>query len=133
RKVKRQIDSLLERGVHPSRITVVGASKGAYIAWVVSSLLKNKDMNFVVLGICSEALLSSNPGTDFCGNILSIYERSDNIGQSCASCKARSTCSIPQYKEVALNTGLKHGFLFKASPGWLRPAIEWAKGNYNRQ
>jgi len=130
-KVKKQIDDLMKKGVEPSDITVVGTSKGAYIAWVVSSLMKNKDMNFVVLGICSRSMLANNPGLDFCGNVLSIYERSDELGQSCASFRELSKCTIPHYKEIELNTGLKHGFLYKASPGWINPAIEWARGNYD--
>src|SRR5438034_11753080 len=37
-KVKTQIDSLLHTGIAPANITVVGASKGAAIAMLTSSL-----------------------------------------------------------------------------------------------
>lgn len=129
-KVKLQVDSLLKEGVPPGNIAVIGTSKGAYIAWKVSALLRNKDVNFVIIGVCSQALLDKNPNDDFCGNILSIFEQSDELGRSCGPFKARSRQAIPHYQELTLTTGMKHGFLYKALPAWLNPAMEWAKGNY---
>jgi hypothetical protein len=129
-KIKAQIDSLLKKGISPGHITVVGTSKGAYIGWCVSALLKNRDLNFVLIGICNESTLDSNRGSDPYGNILSIYEHSDVLGQSCRALKNRSVGTMPHFKEIELNTGLKHGFLYKASTSWLEPALLWAKGNY---
>jgi hypothetical protein len=129
-KVRGQVDSLLKKGVKPGHITVVGTSKGAYITWRASALLKNKDVNFVLIGICNEGTLEQKKGFDPYGNILSIYEHSDALGQSCSALKARSPGTMPHFKEIELNTGLKHGFLYKASPGWLTPTMMWAKGNY---
>lgn len=31
---------------------------------------------------------------------------------------------------MELQTGLKHGFLFKALPAWLEPTIAWGKQRY---
>jgi hypothetical protein len=129
-KVKGQIDSLLRTGALPSAITVLGTSEGAYIAWQVSSLMKNKDMNFILLGMCSPQLIAQHPNSDLCGNILSIYERSDNLGGSCKLLRKRSKCTIPHYKEIELSTGLKHGFLYKALDAWIVPSVRWAKSEY---
>ena len=52
KKVREQIQTLLEAGVPVGNITVVGASKGAAITVLVSYLLKNDGMNFVLLGSC---------------------------------------------------------------------------------
>jgi hypothetical protein len=127
-KVKRQIDSLLNKKVEPQKITVVGASKGSLIAMYVSLYMKNKDINYVFMAACGDDLLDSAPELEFYGNILSIYEKSDFAG-SCQKFKERSK-NINHFKEIELNTGLKHGFLYKPLSGWVHPAIKWANGDY---
>ncbi len=129
-KVVKQIDSLLKTGAKPNNITVVGASKGCLIAMYVSSFLKNKDVNFVFLAGCFGNISTMSPDINFCGNILSIHEKSDGIGRSCAELKKRSSQAIPHYKEIELNTGLKHGFIYKPLQEWVAPAIKWARNDY---
>jgi hypothetical protein len=34
---------------------------------------------------------------------------------------------INEWKEIELNTGLKHGFLFRPIKEWVDPTIAWAK------
>lgn len=126
-KVKVQIDSLLKLGIPPERITVIGASKGSAIAMYTSSLLKNKSVNFVFMAACYPTDNASD--LNFYGNILSIYEKSDGAG-SCLSLKNKST-GINHYKEIELNTGMRHGFLYKPLNEWIVPAKQWAAGNYN--
>jgi hypothetical protein len=128
-KVKNQIDSLLKLGVAPKNITVIGASKGAGIAMFVSYFAKNPDLNFVFMAGCSDNLLSVYPKLEFYGNILSIYEKSDTFAGSCAKFKTRSA-HIRNYKEIEINTGLRHGFLYRPIPEWLDPAALWANANY---
>ena len=127
-KVARQVDSLLKNNVSPQNITVIGASKGSVIAMYVSTFLKNKDVNFVFMAACSDDLFASHPDIMFYGNILSIYEKSDMNG-TCLRFKYKST-SINHYKEVALNTGLKHGFLYRPLNEWIVPVRKWINNNY---
>jgi CubicO group peptidase (beta-lactamase class C family) len=127
RTVVRQIDSLINLGVKPSEITVAGTSKGGYIAMYTSSYLKNKDVNFVFIGCCDEKELSANPEIQWYGNVLNIYERTDTFGSSCMKFKDRFRDNLGKYQEIELNTGLKHGFLYKALPDWTEPSIAWAK------
>ena len=47
--VTAQIDSLLRSGVSPTKITVIGTSKGGYIAQYVSTYTKNPDVNYVFI------------------------------------------------------------------------------------
>ncbi|HYJ64943.1 MAG TPA: hypothetical protein VEV62_14450 [Parafilimonas sp.] len=129
-KIVNQVDSLIAEGVKPNDITVVGASKGAIISMLISSYLKNKDVNFVFLAGCNNDILKRFSEIQFCGNILSIYEKTDYIGHSCLNFKQSSNQAIPHYKEIELNTGLKHGFLYKPLPEWMEPAIKWANKNY---
>jgi len=130
-KIVLQIDSLLKAGAPPGNITVVGASKGALIAMYVSSYLSNPKVNFAFLSSCNDYVLTSFPDISFCGNILSIFEKSDPGNQSCDKIKSSSTRSIPHYKELEINTGLQHGYLYKPIPEWMEPVEKWANGKYN--
>ena len=129
-KIVNQIDSLIKMGTEPGNITVVGASKGAVISMLVSSYLKNENVNFVFLAGCNNDLLKQFAEIKFCGNILSIYERTDDIGHSCMEFKKRTALTIPHYKEIEINTGLKHGFLYKPLPEWINPTLKWAAKDY---
>ena len=122
-------DSLLKRGVKAENITVIGASKGSYIAMYVSTYAKNKALNFVFMAACSEHMSESEKDLDVYGNVLSIYEKSDGPG-SCLALKKQST-GIQHFKEVELSTGLKHGFLFKPLNAWVQPALNWADHKFN--
>ncbi len=122
-KVAAQIRELLKSGVAAEKITVVGASKGSWIAMFVSTYLKNKDVNFVIIagcGVNKEFLNSVN----LYGNVLSIYEKSDVTG----NCQAvfDDAEGINKRKEVMLQTGLAHGFIYRPMKEWIAPAVDWA-------
>lgn len=129
--VATQINRLLKKGIEPQNVTVIGASKGALIAMEVSSVLQNKAMNFVFLAACNDGNFQHFPNLTYYGNILSIFEKSDDIGGSCISFKERSGTNINHYKEIEINTGLQHGFLFRPLPEWTLPSINWANGMYD--
>jgi hypothetical protein len=130
RYIADKIESLLKTGVEAKNITVIGASKGALIAMYVSTFLKNHDLNFVFLAACNEDNFTSFPDLRFHGNILSIYERSDDIGRSCLRFRDKASSNIIHYKEIELNTGLQHGFIFRPLPEWMKPAMDWANARY---
>lgn len=129
--VVSQIDSLIDKGIESNKITIVGTSKGGYIAQYVSTLANNPDLNFVFIASFRNSDIEQIPEINFCGNILTIYESSDPFGVSALERKATSTCDIQNFKEIELNTGMEHGFLFKPLKEWIEPTINWAKGNYN--
>ncbi|MEL6864057.1 MAG: alpha/beta hydrolase [Bacteroidota bacterium] len=129
--VVEQIDSLLEQGIPPNQISVVGTSKGGYIAQYVSTLAQNEALNFVFIGSFRISDLEAIPEINFCGNILNIYERSDTFGSSAIERKRRSTCTIQHFQEIELQTEMGHGFLFKALEEWIGPTIAWANGIYD--
>ncbi|WDF47976.1 alpha/beta hydrolase [Chryseobacterium sp. KACC 21268] len=130
-KVVSQIDSLISKGVQPNHITVIGTSKGGYIAQFVSTFAKNPDLNFVFIGSFQDSDIEEIPEIQFCGNILTIYEKSDIFGVSAIRRKETSKLKINHFKEIELNTGLKHGFLYIASDEWIKPCKMWAKRNYH--
>jgi hypothetical protein len=129
-KIVSQIDSLIKTGVKPNHITIVGTSKGGYIAQYVSTFAKNPNLNFVFIGSFQESDIENYPEINFCGNILTIYEKSDFFGVTAIKRKETSKLKINQFKEIELNTGLKHGFLYIASDEWIKPCKMWAKRKY---
>lgn len=131
RKITGQVDSLLALGIKPGNITVVGTSKGGYIAEYVSSFLRNPEVNFVFVGSIFDGDTKSIPEINFCGNILAIRERTDSMSASGEERKRTSKFKVNHYKDIELTTGLKHGFLFQPLKEWIEPSIQWAKGNYD--
>lgn len=129
--IVNQIDSLVSNGSKSTNITIVGTSKGGYIAQYVSTLANNPDLNFVFVASFMESDLENIPEINYCGNILTIYELTDPFGVSAIARKDNSTCKIEHFKEVEINTGMGHGFLFKPMNEWVEPTIKWASGNFD--
>ena len=130
-KITKQIKKLLKKGVPSNKITVIGTSKGGYIAQYVSTFLANSDMNFVFIGCFRDIDIEEIPDINFCGNILTIYEESDVLGVDATKRKETSKLKINHFKQIELHTNLKHGFLYKASDLWITPCKKWANGNYD--
>ncbi|WP_316634667.1 dienelactone hydrolase family protein [uncultured Flavobacterium sp.] len=129
KKITVQIKKLLKKGVSPNKITVIGTSKGGYIAQFVSTFLANPDVNFVFIGCFMDNDIEKIPEINFCGNILTIYEKSDIYGVDASKRKETSKLKINHFKQIELHTNLKHGFLYKASDEWIVPCKKWANGN----
>jgi peptidoglycan-N-acetylglucosamine deacetylase len=123
-KVADQVRALLKAGVPARSITVVGASKGSVIAMLASTRLREKNVNFVLMGNCNDSILE-NHKIDLWGNILSIYDSSDEFGQTCKKFFEKAT-GLGERKEIELKTGLGHGFLYRPMKEWIEPAVEWA-------
>lgn len=131
KKIVTQIKGLLKKGISANKITVIGTSKGGYIAQYVSTYLANPDVNFVFIGCFQDTDITEIPDINFCGNILTIYEKSDIYGVSASKRKETSKLKVNHFKEIELNTNLKHGFLYKALDLWIVPSKKWANGNYD--
>jgi len=129
--IESQIDSLIKTGIESQKITVVGTSKGGYIAQYVSTLANNQNLNFVFIASFRNNDIQNIPEINYCGNILTIYEKSDHFGVSAIERKKTSTCDIKHFKEIELDTKMGHGFLFKPLKEWIQPTIKWANGNYS--
>jgi hypothetical protein len=123
-RVAGQIERLLAAGVPARRITVVGASMGGFIALLVSSRLAVPDLGYVILGGCGDGTIDL--GGVLHGDLLSIFETSDELAGSCGPTFARAAAA-GRRDEVRLDTGLRHGFLYRPLPAWMEPAIRWAR------
>jgi hypothetical protein len=113
---------LLQAGVTPSRITLVGFSRGALLTASASGDLAAVRLNTALLAICQNGDVEHDPPLILGGNFLSIYENSDELG-SCAKLAARS--HLASFKEVAISTGKSHGAFFQPLTQWLKPLKAW--------
>lgn len=127
-KITAEINDLIKNKIPPQNITIVGASKGAAITMLISTELKNRDLNFVIMGNCNDWIME-NYDINLFGNILSIYESSDEVGgNSCENIFSQSN-GIQKKKEIKLNTGLGHGFLYRPIDEWVLPSIDWTNNH----
>ncbi|MGE5564483.1 MAG: alpha/beta hydrolase [Bacillota bacterium] len=123
-KVVRQIRAQLRSGIPASHITVVGASKGSVIASLVSTRLQVRGVRYVLLANCNDWLIRTwHPRLS--GEVLSIYEASDDVGGSCRPV-VRLSPAVTRFREIRLNTGLGHGVVYRPLPQWVGPATSWA-------
>lgn len=129
--VSGQVRALLASGIPASRITVLGGSMGAAIALRASVKLQNPDLNFCVLGPCmalSAPELLKELGARPSGRVLAIREKSDEMSEPCPAWSddnaSRRTLLV---REIVLETGLRHGFLYRPLPEWVEPVVDWAR------
>ncbi|MDH6250283.1 pimeloyl-ACP methyl ester carboxylesterase [Chryseobacterium sp. H1D6B] len=126
KKIVSQIDSLQAKGIPSKNITVIGTSQGGYIAQYVSYYAKNSDLKFVLIGASfKDDSLNEDPDFRLYGKILSITEKSDDNREALSQQKRYLHSKLKGFKEIELNTGLNHGFLFKALDEWINPAKDW--------
>jgi pimeloyl-ACP methyl ester carboxylesterase len=136
-RVVEQVRRLLESGVGADRITVVGASMGAEIALVASARLQDPDLRFSLLGVClSEGVrgLLAEEGGEPSGHLLVIREASDDLVGPCPLWRddpeSRTRLVV---REIVLETGLSHGFLYRPLPEWVEPVVQWAEAADERR
>ena len=123
-KVVGEIRRKLALGVPAENITVIGASKGSVIAMLASSRLRVSKIRYVFLANCND-WMERTYAPRFTGDVLSIYEASDVIGQSCRDLARRSR-DVRRFKEIRLETGLGHGMVYRPLSDWVNPATTWA-------
>ncbi len=122
-QISNQIDSLIKVAVDPKNLTVVGASKGAVMAMNISNL-NTHPINYVLLGANNDYIENENDWS-LHGNILGIYESSDSLaGKNYDHWISRSN-DAKQFKQLKIETGLGHGFLYRPIAEWLGPCREW--------
>lgn len=127
-KVAGQVKELLNTGVSPKSIIVVGASKGGAITLFTSSLLKNDEVNFVVLGNCDPDTIAFMQQYDMPlhGNVLTIRDAVDEFSGSCQDLFAFSEIKgLGRHEEIVLHIGTGHGILYKPLDEWILPAVQW--------
>ncbi len=130
RQVGGQVALLIAAGAPPQNITVVGASKGAWIAAIVSSLLVNPRVNYVLIASCPPSMIDEweKEGMRLNGNVLAIYDAADR--QYSGSCEPLFSASegkgLGRHREIVLHVGTGHGIVYKPLDEWILPTVAWA-------
>lgn len=122
-RIVSQIDSLLKQKVKAKNILVLGASAGWNITLHTSARLGNKDIRYVVMGGCWPDTYKEYEHLVLYGHFLSVTEATDPHG-TCISIFARRK-TLSSYKEIKLNTGRSHGFIYKGYKEWIDPIVHW--------
>lgn len=132
-RVVSQINALLGSGVPSGSITVVGASKGAAIAMLVSNLVADSKVNYVLLGACNPPTVEElvRQGVSLSGNVLAIYDSADEYAGSCEGVFSLSEGKgLGQDSELVVHVGTGHGILYEPLPEWVVPTVNWAKQDW---
>ncbi|WP_294205839.1 alpha/beta hydrolase [uncultured Chryseobacterium sp.] len=126
KKIVLKIDSLHAHGVPYDHISIVGTSQGGYIAQYISNYAKNPDLKFVFIGASfKNDSMNKDRELKLYGKVLSINEKTD-AGTELLSRQLRfKNSDLKSFKEITLDTGLEHGFLFRALDEWIVPTKEW--------
>jgi len=128
-RIKDQVRLLKDAGVPSQHITVVGASKGAYIAALASSAIKDPSINFVLLATCYPGMSDewSGSGRRLYGAVLAIRDAADAYAGSCEELFRQSEGGgLGAHKEIVLHVGTGHGILYHPLDAWIEPTLEWA-------
>jgi hypothetical protein len=123
--VQKQVQALLAARVPPRHITVLGASKGAVIAMLASTRIRNRDVNFVLMSNCND-WVREHFRIDLFGNVLSIYDKNDEFGGTCGPIFDRST-GLARKNELVLQLGTGHAVLYRPLPVWIDPVDSWTR------
>lgn len=113
---------LVDGGVEPSRITLVGFSRGAHITAYAGARLAPLGIGIAVLGACVDGDIASHPPLILSGHLLSIREETDSTS-SCSELAERGELS--SFEEVVIATGKEHGAFFQPRSEWLGPLKSW--------
>jgi len=122
-QLENWVRQLVEHGVSPQRITLIGFSRGGEITARTASRLKPLPINTVLLATCWAHGVQDEPEISFSGRFLSIYETSD-VALSCRKLATRSE-ALDEFEEIAISTGEEHGAFFRPRPEWVEPLLNW--------
>lgn len=126
-ELTRQVRYLVEKGVSPKNITIMGFSRGAFITGLASDKLSDLAVNTIILAGCGRLVSSNHTDIKVYGHVLSIYEKSDRAN-TCMALKAKSY-NVKSFAEIEINTGLEHGAFYRPIPEWVTPVKNWIKSN----
>jgi hypothetical protein len=122
-RVVDQVTELMDAGVPPAHITIVGFSKGGAIAIATASRLQNETLNIVLLGACTGEK-ADLPDTAIRGRVLSIYDTGDNSSASCQPVFDQAGAGLVA-REIEIATGAGHAAFYNPDALWVEPLTAW--------
>jgi len=124
RRVAGQVRRLIDAGVPPANVTVLGASKGGWLTLLTAAELGQDEVRYAVLAGCGRDTVGLGPRLR--GRILSVYDEKDRFRPSCQATFERAP-RLRGQKELVVHTGLDHGLLYSPRPEWLDPVTDWIR------
>ena len=123
----RQVRRLLDAGVPARNITVVGFSKGGYLALGVSAIVASEEVGYAILAGCgSDPGWIARLGPRIRGRFLSLLDRSDRLSPSCEPLFAAAEL-VGDKSEHVFDTGLDHGLFYRPRVDWVDRLVGWAR------
>ena len=126
--LSQQVRSLVEQGVKPENITLMGFSRGAFITGLTSDKVSDLAVNTIILAGCGRLLSKNHTDIKVYGHVLSIFEKSDRAS-SCEKLKQKSQLT-KSFTEIEIDTGLEHGAFYRPIPEWVTPVKDWIKARH---
>jgi dienelactone hydrolase len=133
KKVAGQVRALIDKGVPPENITVVGYSKGGLIALEAAAAGDYPNVNYVIMAGCFQKgkqfynAFANNVAPKLKGRILSMYDAADPDFGTCQEFFAAAGDKVSS-KEIKFETGQGHGLFRKPADQWMSPLADWASG-----
>jgi len=91
--------------------------------------VSHPEVNYVLLGACYPLLIEEwkQQGVSLSGNVLAIYDSSDEYSASCQDLFDYSDGKgLNRQSEIVLHVGTGHGILYEPLVEWVLPTVEWA-------
>jgi hypothetical protein len=122
KKLVRDVNLLIEKGVKPENITLLGFSRGGGITMWVSHYLKSPKVRFGLLAACPRDIEDGGE-LRLSGKVYSMFETSDSV-RSCQFLIDKSP-QVTSFNETAISTGQGHGAFYRPLPEWVVPVKAW--------
>lgn len=126
KRIAGEIRALLDRGVDPYDITVVGADSGSDIAVLASAVTGNRHVNYVLLGQCDIQVKRGHQAR-MSGRVLGMRDRGDPGAQSCRPLWSGDP-KVSERRDLVLDTGYGEALFHRARVEWTKPLTEWSSG-----
>lgn len=123
-KLAVDVRKLLQAGVKPENITLLGFSRGGEITLLASDKLRLDKINTILLAVCG-GFVKEHQEYQAYGKLYSIYETSDFAG-SCQFLTDRNN-KTHSFEETSISTGKEHGAFYQPLPQWLKQVKTWVK------
>jgi hypothetical protein len=122
----RQVRTLIDAGVPARNITVVGFSKGGFLALGVSAIVGSQEVGYAILAGCgADPGWIARLGPRIRGRFLSLLDRSDRLSPSCEPLFAEAAL-VSDKGEHVFDTGLDHGLFYRPREDWVDRVVRWA-------
>ncbi|MDD3119185.1 MAG: hypothetical protein PHQ27_08410 [Victivallales bacterium] len=130
--IANEVLMLLNAGVQPANITVLGYSDGGTAAIKVSALVENPYVNYIIVGGCpkpdsTNAFTEDNIVTPV-GRFLNIYDRDDeNFGRFTPVFRHVKSKKPRAVQEKRVVSGKGHKFGLEPLNVWMVPSLQFAQ------